>query len=288
LIPNSPIDPERLAALLDGRLSDAEAASVRAQLADVDDDTLSAFADASAIASELGASETVVPINRRRRRWSIAVVGALAAAVLLAVVLVPRKDDSASSSEYAIAGFVSALPSNVALGDAPPWSVTRGGSVVSPRARAARLGVLLVHLGIAQSKGTPDTAAAGRIAQLVGELPTGAPVMLELQDYANGSAMLTGDRLGQLGLEVLSMVDVTIADAGAYLEAARIASAAGDVGFFSKHPLSVRLAEIRTSGALEESERARVVELAAMQRVQASDLNVLQSRIQALLSDLTR
>jgi hypothetical protein len=287
LTSNSPIDPERLAALLDGRLSDAEAASVRAQLADADDDTLSAFADASAIASELGVHETVVPINRRRR-WSIAVVSALAAAALLAVVLVPRKNDSASSSEYAIAGFVSALPSNVAPGDASPWSVTRGGNVVSPRARAARLGVLLLHLGIAQSKGTSDTATAGRIAQLVGELPTGAPVMLELQDYTKGSATLSAERVEQLGQEVLSMVDSTIADASAYLEAARIASAAGDVGFFSKHPLSTRLAQLRSSGALEESERARVVELAAMQRVERGDLNVLQSRIEALLSDLTR
>ena len=77
------VDPERLAALLDGRLSDELAVAVRTQLAAADASVVSAYADAIAIAEELsgeipritGVVEVItIRTPPKRSKWRVAAV----------------------------------------------------------------------------------------------------------------------------------------------------------------------------------------------------------------------
>src|SRR3569833_2178062 len=86
----SRIDPERLAALMEGKLSASEAAAVRAELAASDPELLAAFADAGAVASELGIindAPAIRPASRRRSIYGWSALGALAAAALVFAVV---------------------------------------------------------------------------------------------------------------------------------------------------------------------------------------------------------
>lgn len=120
---NQRIDPERLAALLDGRLGDADAAVVRAQLADADDDTLSAYADAVAVSAELGEAATpgVVSIEsaRKARRWRTPAFAAAAAAAAVAVFMF-RPSVATDVSRPAL--YAAALPAGATSAGSPVWA----------------------------------------------------------------------------------------------------------------------------------------------------------------------
>lgn len=232
------IDPERLAALIDGRLSDAEAAEVRALLAQADADTLAAYADAVAIAGEVSPTSTadVRPITAARalsrRRWFAPVAGLIAAGLVAFAVLRPSRPDSSA------AGDITRSLGAGTLG-VPAWGTVRAGEVVvSQRGRAVRMGVLLVQHELA-SRGA-DSAAADRaamVAALLDGVPGGAAAAARWRAIAAGSARPTAEdaRVAE------SFVDPEWMLLGEWLEGARTAASSRNTGWFSRNdtaPLS--------------------------------------------------
>ena len=228
------IDPERLAALLDGRLNDTEATAVRAQLASADEDTLAAYADAVAVFAEMNPSPVVSIESARRRRWFIpAMAAAAAAAAIAGVALRP--------SAYEPAMYASAVPLLSHSSAEPMWSVTRGGvDGVSDRARSIRIGALLTDLQVDAIHGDPAKTHASALATLIeGRLGNGARAAA-LREFVNSSSTtLTADQAKSLGQQAVGATDRSLMRVGAYLEAARIASASGDVGFFDRSSMTV-------------------------------------------------
>ena len=170
----SRVDSERLAALMEGKLSASEAAVVRAELAASDPDLIESFADAAAVANELGMVAEPGFISRPRNRRSMygwSVFGVLAAAVIVfAVVRVNGRGDQTFDPNSLIAP----LPTAVSAPIADAWSAARGdGDRLAPSARAARLGVTIVDFELATRAG--DTAAVRRKAATIAALGDGLP-----------------------------------------------------------------------------------------------------------------
>lgn len=273
-------DPERLAALLDGRLSGAERDELLARLADQDED-LALFAEAAAIQRELEAEDGVgadtpvhasaadaepadaepgvIPLRRpeaaRRgvdRRW-LAV-----AAVVAGIALVPlawRASQGGGVREpaqaVAMLGNSSAgLP--VGWNDNRPWSNTRGGADgLSDEARAARVGAWIVNLELAVR--TRDAEATRQLVATIAAALTEANAS---GTYAASQFQALADRAGADPAELLpALHDASDAAAdavdedrfalGAWAEAARFAAAGRDVAFFR---------DARTGRTLSEAE----------------------------------
>jgi hypothetical protein len=238
------VDAEKLAALLDGRLSERERATVLAQLAG-SPELRETYADAIAA---LGTAETagspVVPIESRvrRRRWGPVAAWVGLAAVLAGVVLLPAVRGRLRSSGPGTPGdFVellrepgAALPTGW---DTPAWSSTRGPSdPLTPEARAARIGARIVDLEVAIAA---RDSAAGRIAQelvlLLEGAPAGAPVAAMFREVA-GKVDAPSPELTRK-LDDASAAATVLAGAeqvrlGAWAEAARIAAVTRDTAFF--------------------------------------------------------
>jgi hypothetical protein len=290
------IDPARLAALLDGRLSDADAAAVRAQLAAADDDTLAAYADAIAVSDELGepgavapgVGTPVVPIRsaRRRRRWMTPTI-AVAASVAAIIVLTVRSSQRGTGI-YEPFALVAALPATVALPTSHPWSVTRGSVMnISDRARAARVGVLLTDLELGAVRRDSARPEAMELATLVRNAPGSAPLVAALREYAapRSSSLSARDRRA-LEAQAIRLVNVPFASAGAYLEAARLATAAGDRTFIERFPLA-SLSSL-DSTQLDPAALAALRAAVAATHPPAPDLRTVHAAIENLLRLLAR
>lgn len=109
--------------------------------------------------------------------------------------------------------------------------MTRGSADgVMDRARAVRVGALLTDIEVATLRGDTSRTAVLALASLVEGIPTGVAVATMLR-------MGGADDLAKR--QVMLLVDRSLANAGAYLEAARIATAAGDATFFDRAPADV-------------------------------------------------
>ncbi|HEV7591175.1 MAG TPA: hypothetical protein VGO40_23895, partial [Longimicrobium sp.] len=164
----SPIDPERLGALLDGRLTGRERAELLARVA-ASDEGMEVFADALAVTDELegedrraaeaAADPRVLPFRSpvRRPAWRpgprLALAASLAAvAVGVAAWGIGRR--GAVSDDPGRYAALLARPGLPAGWDAAPWTAARAaGEALAPRARAVRVGARITDL---------ETAAAAR------------------------------------------------------------------------------------------------------------------------------
>jgi hypothetical protein len=230
------IDPERLAALLDGKLSEHEAASVRAELASAGDDSIAAYADAVAIAAEMGTGATpVIELHQRRRfRWQIPATLAAAAVALIVV-----NNRLSSSRSYAPAQFALALSASSNATIEPAWSVTRGADdQIASGVQAVRLGALLTDLEVTSARG--DTAAVraqtAALARVLESLPGGAPIASSYEAIATraGAAIPTSTERRDLGKSALDLVSPSDAAMGSVAEAIRIAALARDEAALTK------------------------------------------------------
>lgn len=288
LLTDSPhIDPERLAALLDGRLDAAQAAAVRAQLATASDDILTAYADAVTVSAEL--TRDIAPISSARggRRWlALSSIGAVAAAALAVVVVRSERNPSAG---YRPGVLAAAIPLNAPGPDAPVWGTTRGGAVtVEQRSRSVRIGALLVDLEVGMRRDDHGRAAAGAIARLLQGVPVGATASAPLQAYADSrDATMSTDRRRELGQMALQLMDGTLADAGAYLEAARLATSSGDASFFDAAPASV-LTRLERRQDLDSTTRSAVKQLISLTAARPRDAVAIHTAIEDLLRILAR
>jgi hypothetical protein len=259
------VDPETLAALLDGRLAGDERARVLAAI-DASPELLAIVGDAAeARALALPADKPLdeiadrptdvspaAPSNvaprprpeapppslalRRSPRWFLP---AMAAAVVI-VIAVPLLDQYArrGTSRSGTRGIVESLarPSATSAelpGDA--WGTMRGATDgASSTGRAVRIGARLAdaHLLVA----TRDTALRGvttQIAALLDSIPgaaVDAPLFRQISATDPGSV---ASRLRDASREIEGVLQPAPLHAGAWLESARIASARSDTSFFS-------------------------------------------------------
>jgi hypothetical protein len=282
------IDPVRLAALLDGRLSDAEAAALRAQLAASDDDTLAAYTDAVAVAKEFeaaggGGTPGAAPsaITPWRRWWWL--TPSLAAAAVLVVAVLMRAPRG-GTSEGAPASYVAALGPKVPVPMAPVWDATRSTDVVTTRGRAIRVGALATNLELAARRGDTSFASAARA---MASLLEGDAVVL-------GAAM--GDRLRTLASaarptleetrktlrQAMRLVDDRVAGVGAWLEAARVADDAGQAALVERFPAPAALAPLMQDARLDAAQRAaldRVLRASSAVRRSPVELRVATEKL---------
>lgn len=245
----SRVDAERLAALLDGRLSARERAELLAEVAS-SDEAYDALVDAMIVLPEL--SDAHAPGDRvsdalrardagtgwrlRSSRWL-----ALAAAVVVLALLPWLWRARRSSTEVDAARFVALLYASPAgLPDAwnsGPWTSTRGASDPLTRAtRAVRLGAHLVDLDLAARTGDARAGPlAASIAALLDGVPAGAPAAAIYRSVSRRAAVPSDSLTGLLERGRVATSELAGGDLvalGAWVEAARIAAARHDARFF--------------------------------------------------------
>jgi hypothetical protein len=229
----SRVDPERLAALLEGKLSASQSAEVRAALAASDPEAHESFADAAAVAAELGivAGADAKPAPRGRRSiygWSGFGLLAAAALVFAAVRLNARGE-----ARFDAGALIAPLPATVAAPITDAWPAVRGvGDDLAPSVRAARLGATLVDFELAARAG--DGTGARRKAAMVTALGDGisgaGPVLARYRALASGGevAAYPDTARDRLDDALAAMAGRDWVNAGAAAEALRAAAESGD------------------------------------------------------------
>lgn len=242
------VDPEVLAALLDGRLSADERAAVLERLATTEA-AYDAFVDAAAVLSEIEASEPKV--EGAVRIWRRAGFWLPLAAVLAAALLVPLARSGGPGAPapllhapalVASAGDGSLTRVLGANWEAPGWSVRRGATsdALTPDQRATRLGMRAADLRIAleAGDGTAARAFADELRALL--LPVAAAAPLAAEYAAIGEAVRRGaasDSLRALATAADGNVRAFVSpwwDLGSWLEQARLAALVGNPTFFGR------------------------------------------------------
>lgn len=240
------IDPEQLAALLDGRLDDATRADVLSRLAASQDD-VELFADAAAIMGEVSpapAPAHPAPTDLPRvarwpaRRWLTLAAGIAGIAIWL--TLRARTGQLGSDEPHQLLASLDTrargLPPNW---DGAPWVATRGiAPPLTPDARAARLGAALTDLTLASQSHDPRAPSISEsIAALLIDIPGGAPAAALYHQVARllsaDSTAAAAPLISQGWQSVTQLTDAPHLRLGAWLEAARIAATNHDPQFFA-------------------------------------------------------
>jgi anti-sigma factor RsiW len=309
------IDPERIAALLDGRLSGHEREVLLSELAS-SPEQLALLADASMIAQELRlnssspdsgpaadnrdgvrrlvATEAAAPqpslIKARQRRWTPAWSAAVAAALLIVIApWVLRRAGFRSESAAPGGSSIARVEPSIPVGwDGTPWSVTRGASAaLTPKARAVRVGARLADLELTIVAG--DSAARGIVDDVIA-LVEGVPLsgsvtqVYEALRDSIGVAPSQLTPLVQRGYDGVSALlgrsDVAL---GTWLETARIAAARKNSAFFTSAQTRQMLRDLNAT-ALDQQTQGALSRVAAMLPVStATDWSSLEAETTELL-----
>jgi hypothetical protein len=239
---------ERLAALIDDRVTEEERAMMLERLANSADD-LEIAADATAAVSYLQSQSSSQSLpestsaNSRviagsRKRWRTAGIVGLslaAAAATLITVRLPRDDGRnvrATSGE--MIGALSDKPAPLTNWNYYPWARTRGAAHAGDTTILIRVGVRAADLAYAvAAQDTMASQLANDIAMLLQDIPGGSAISALYTEAARGmDAQLFAQPAS--GLEELPQQDVIAV--GSALEAARIAAERKDRAWFERDP----------------------------------------------------
>jgi len=238
------VEPETLAAFLDGNLNPAERERVLKILAESPEEH-EVFVDAARAASALG-DRSVVPIETARRRtnhWLVAIPAFIAAGIA-AVVVVPRLEGGGRFTPMELASQLSVVSAPGAgslaarLGDnwdQPGWSVMRGANAdVAESARAFRVGARAtdVEIAIRAEDSTALQLVGTELIELVSGVDAGAASVAQYRRIlATGISASESDRRAAAAALRSLMRNAVWFDLGAWIEAARVAAVAGNVGY---------------------------------------------------------
>lgn len=259
---NFPIDPERLAAFVDGRLPEHERAKVLEEIA-ASPEAYDLFMET--VGAIDGAEEedegSVVPLAAapasRLRRWRVpATLAAAVAGVALFGTWLTRPGEAPSGAlGFAAAldaGLLAGRPGGELAGADHGWSRVRGpGEADESPARGFRVGVRQVDLAVAIR--LEDRATLEIVAPLLAEDlarydggQVGALLVRQIADSAaSGAAVETLERLaGEAEEAAASAVSSPAHEAGRLAEAGRIAARAGDTRFLEGSAVLGRLAAL--------------------------------------------
>lgn len=165
-------------------------------------------------------------VNRKRTSYYLLALVTLVAAIVGYRTL--HRPPPVPGDPVALVAVLSPAAA-ASAGLAPEWSATRGVSdSLSERGRAVRIGALLVEFERASARG--DSTAqrwADAIAALLADQPDGIEAAAI---FAGGGAVA---RLPDARHKLAPLVRAAPMAVGGWLQAARVASAAGDAGFFA-------------------------------------------------------
>jgi len=310
------IDPEQVAALLDGRLDEQRRTELLACIA-ASEEGLDVLADTAAVLRELegpcDAEDSegtepaslpgdggIIPLHPpfRRRRWPVRRWAALAAA-LAAVALVPVLWSRLHTPDPRDPGRPITLLAETGVPGLPagwserPWRLVRGSAAsLVPEARAARLGALQVDLELAV--GARDSAAAsqlvGEIETLLADVPASGPVMDEYRVVARRIGEPPARLAGALaeartGMAVLAGEERVAL--GAWAEAGRVAASLRDVAFFRDRATRAAFEWAASLPSLGEPARTAAERIRSATRAEgAPDWGTLEHDLSVLLTDL--
>lgn len=258
------LDPNELAALMEGRLGERERAALLARLAD-DDEAREVLAEAAVLAGEMeapgsggaGSGTPVIPLRpgTPARRWPWLAAAAVVAGLALGVLLWSGggAGDAVGRPLAMLEADAGPLPAGW---DEAPWPATR--SAVGPlteEARAGRLGARLVQLELAVAAGDPALSPlAAEIAALLEPVPAAGPVADRYRRIGGEGGASAGD-LRDARRSVAELVERDALELGAWTAAARVAAYRGDAEFFRDRGVLERAA---ASDALSPRVREQV------------------------------
>ena len=248
---NDPVDPETLAALLDGRLTGDERARVLARLAKSERE-YEELLETAALVADLNANPAIVPVPRqpavalvrdtplvaeRGRRWrSPALIGPIIVAASLAVVLVLRTKAQGAPDAALFAVIESAAGTERVPAD---WPRTRGTrDAIGPEAAAFRLGASFtdLDLAIAAKDSASARAIASEIADLAATIPSAGATVVRVRALGDGGLsgpLSSSDERRKLADNLRTLnANAAWFDLGAWVQAARHAAHAGRAEFF--------------------------------------------------------
>ena len=258
---NERIDPETLAAFLDGTLSAQERERLL-RVAAQGGDAYEELIEAQALLYDgvAGADAPPIPVSvpsdlpskdrsaRGTRWWSRGAVwalGASLAASIAGIVLLQRRaalrdvSPAAGTVQHVMALAADKNPDS-AFGSGwhqIDWSITRGPSQsVSDGVYAFRLGVRFVDLAVALSSN--DTSARRMLGETLGALAssaeTGSPVAMRIGAMATADKRPTVEEVSSVGDDLRSLVVHQAAyDAAVWTESARAGARANQAKFFA-------------------------------------------------------
>ena len=294
------VDPEKLAKLLDGRLTGTERDEALAQL-EGDPDAREAFSDAAAALAELEQSDATAPapetakvleLRPQRARVRREIWIAIAAVLVIAAALQLSKRGRAANELPSVDRMVASLPSNVTSSTddwrTRPWREFRGsGQPITRRGRAVRVGALIVELEALASRG--DSAAPGdasQIAALVDEYPGGSSAGDAFRALADTQAVRDVARRREAARAAETLVRANELRLGAWLEAGRIAAGRGDTAFFSGPDTQAALNAARAAAGDDAEARASITELSTLMAAPRRDLGRISVALDTLLRAL--
>lgn len=268
------LDPELIAALIDGRLGAAERAALLAEV-DASDEAFDLLVGAAAAVRSLDVSAGAPAASARSsagRRWRSGAKPWLAlAAGIAGIALAPwgwarLRGDDTDPGRFA----ASLQPSELRIAEVTrsrPWSATRGaGSSLATPARAARIGALVTDVdltirarpSVARESNALTTQLLGELIGLLEQTPgggAGAAAYRNVREHAtdpNVGTLTAAARAAAVGIDPL-MVDL-----GAWAEAALYATATGDTAFFTSRSTGRLIDRAAGSSRLSETARAAV------------------------------
>ena len=292
-----PIDPERIAALIDGRLSAAERTALLAEL-EASPEAFEIYNDAVAALRE-GDMETAPGMAagtspaRSTPRWfrTYAPVMALAAALVIAVALpmMRRAGRSGLEEPRAIAALVGPTGDATTIWQRTPWNESRGSTdALSARSRAVRIGARIVDLELlARAGDTSATRIALQIASLLDAVPAGAvaaSAYRSLASQAIGSA--SADALGRAASFAEQVAGVSAVRVGAWIEVARIAAAQRNASFFQSMKREEVEGAITSLPTLPASARSAFAELTRLLDASPRDWPAVENALSTLLREV--
>lgn len=254
------VDPETLAAFLDGTLPPGEREQVLTVLArggEPYEDFMDAAALLGVLAPELPELQATSAADARARRGALfgpqrsrrlrTFAPFLAAAGIAGIMVVSRGRDGSDAAHVVdvvrtIPGHAPAGPGSVsrALGEdwsRAGWPAVRGGErTAESRARAFRMGVRSAQLELALAMGdgaavVPSAAAAARLAAGV---EGGGPVAARIEGLARSGTAASESERRRTWTELRELAGAPEwFDAGAWTEAARLAALGGRADFFA-------------------------------------------------------
>lgn len=236
--PDEAMDPNRLAALIEGQLSEQDREELVASIGPAD--AAGVLSDAMAALADI--EEVPTAMRARARRWHPGVWMALAACVA-GVLLFPvawlrsHRTTDVGPGQYAALLAAHGVRMPAGWNDTP-WDVTRGAEELTPEARAFRIGVRLTDLGLA-AQGADSSAAqyAAEIAALVDQSPGAEPVAAAFRAIARSSEPARATQVDSASRAVLTLPDAELTRFGAWTEGARLAARVRDGEYFAKSRL---------------------------------------------------
>ena len=262
------IDPERLAAFIDGRVREPERSVLLTEIAS-SDQAFDAFIDASVVLAEIESSGK--PVSRalqqhsryaRRKPLKLMVVAVAASILVVAAVhsVLTRGRNVSSRTDPQVLALVAPASRSLDSGfyRTALWPATRGASIpMRADARAVRLGVRLADLQLdaAASTAIGQTPASDIAAMLDGVAGAAAAAAMfrDLSSRASAGDTLSTATMQRARDDVLQFADSDLVDAGFALEMTRAAAAERNAAFFADRATEAILARIAALPAVQRT-----------------------------------